>query len=144
MAVNDPPRWRPALRVQGQFSRAAIKQAGLEPMQGHGIRIGRATLEYLLRGVPFDVMKTKAAGPVPPLRFNQARADPSTIYAGQPRDSYSFCALHDAACALINPVRAPQRSQKAAVFHPTLLACLRSFRMTFKDSCLIRNLIRKS
>jgi hypothetical protein len=32
--------------------------AGLEPLQGHGIRIG-STLEYLLRGVPFDVMKTK-------------------------------------------------------------------------------------
>ena len=27
-------------------------------MQGHGIRI-RSTLEYLLRGVPFDVMKVK-------------------------------------------------------------------------------------
>jgi len=32
--------------------------AGLEPLQGHGIRIG-STLEYLLRGVPFDVMKVK-------------------------------------------------------------------------------------
>ena len=32
--------------------------AGLEPLQGHGIRI-RSTLEYLLRGVPFDVMKAK-------------------------------------------------------------------------------------
>ena len=32
--------------------------AGLEPLQGHGIRIG-STLEYLLRGVPFDVMKAK-------------------------------------------------------------------------------------
>ena len=27
-------------------------------MHGHGIRIG-ATLEYLLRGIPFDVMKVK-------------------------------------------------------------------------------------
>ncbi|KAJ7820876.1 hypothetical protein B0H14DRAFT_2832963 [Mycena olivaceomarginata] len=41
-----------------QVLAAAIKQAGHEPMQGHGIRIG-ATLEYLLRGVPFDVMKIK-------------------------------------------------------------------------------------
>ena len=32
--------------------------AGLEPLQGHSIRI-RSTLEYLLRGVPFDVMKAK-------------------------------------------------------------------------------------
>ena len=37
---------------------AAAHAAGLEPLQGHGIRIG-STLEYLLRGVPFDVMKTK-------------------------------------------------------------------------------------
>lgn len=36
----------------------AAREAGLEPRQGHGIRIG-ATLEYLLRGVPFDVMKVK-------------------------------------------------------------------------------------
>ncbi|THH04880.1 hypothetical protein EW146_g10052, partial [Bondarzewia mesenterica] len=32
--------------------------AELDPLQGHGICIG-ATLEYLLRGVPFDVMKHK-------------------------------------------------------------------------------------
>lgn len=36
----------------------AAKAAGLDPLQGHGIRIG-ATLEYLLRGTPFDVMKVK-------------------------------------------------------------------------------------
>ena len=36
----------------------AARAAGLEPLQGHGIRIG-STLEYLLRGVPFDVMKAK-------------------------------------------------------------------------------------
>ena len=36
----------------------AAREAGLEPLQGHGIRIG-STLEYLLRGVPFDVMKAK-------------------------------------------------------------------------------------
>ncbi|KAF7357135.1 Reverse transcriptase ribonuclease h [Mycena sanguinolenta] len=35
----------------------AMKAAGLEPLQGHGIRIG-ATLFYLLRGTPFDVVKT--------------------------------------------------------------------------------------
>ena len=32
--------------------------ASLEPCQGHGICIG-TTLEYLLRGVPFEVMKVK-------------------------------------------------------------------------------------
>jgi hypothetical protein len=36
----------------------AAREAGFDPRQGHGIRIG-ATLEYLLRGVPFDVMKVK-------------------------------------------------------------------------------------
>jgi hypothetical protein len=36
----------------------AAQAAGLEPLQGHGIRIG-STLEYLLRGVPFDVMKAE-------------------------------------------------------------------------------------
>ena len=36
----------------------AARAAGLEPLQGHGLRIG-STLEYLLRGVPFDVMKAK-------------------------------------------------------------------------------------
>ncbi|KAH8993206.1 hypothetical protein EDB92DRAFT_1756183, partial [Lactarius akahatsu] len=36
----------------------AARSAGLEPLQGHGIRIG-STLEYLLRGMPFDVMKAK-------------------------------------------------------------------------------------
>jgi hypothetical protein len=36
----------------------AARTAGREPLQGHGIRIG-STLEYLLRGMPFDVMKAK-------------------------------------------------------------------------------------
>ncbi|KAF5374416.1 hypothetical protein D9757_011845 [Collybiopsis confluens] len=34
----------------------AAKNKGLPALQGHGIRIG-ATLEYLLRGVPFDVVR---------------------------------------------------------------------------------------
>jgi len=36
----------------------AMHATGLELLQGHGIRIG-STLEYLLRGVPFNVMKVK-------------------------------------------------------------------------------------
>ena len=36
----------------------AARAVGLEPLQGHGIRIG-STLKYLLWGVPFDVMKAK-------------------------------------------------------------------------------------
>jgi hypothetical protein len=68
-ATNQPPRYGPlfayhhkdghrALTKTKLISRlaTAAKSAGLDPLQGHGIRIG-ATLEYLLRGVPFDVMK---------------------------------------------------------------------------------------
>lgn len=36
----------------------ATKGAGHEPVQGHGIRIG-GMLEYLLKNVPFDVVKAK-------------------------------------------------------------------------------------
>lgn len=35
-----------------------LKTAGHAPMNGHGIRIG-STLEYLLRNIPFDVVKVK-------------------------------------------------------------------------------------
>ena len=35
-----------------------VEENGLEKRPGHGIRIG-STLEYLLRGVPFDVVKAK-------------------------------------------------------------------------------------
>ncbi|KAF8951390.1 DNA breaking-rejoining enzyme [Flammula alnicola] len=69
--VNQPPREGPLFAYRHKNThrpltktkflevvRKAAKEAGLEPRQGHGIRIG-ATLEYLLRGVPFDVMKTK-------------------------------------------------------------------------------------
>ncbi|KAG1829990.1 hypothetical protein EV424DRAFT_1378728 [Suillus variegatus] len=34
-----------------------VKRAGLGNLKGHGLRIG-GTLEYLLRGVPFDVVKS--------------------------------------------------------------------------------------
>ncbi|KAF8141015.1 hypothetical protein K438DRAFT_1878853 [Mycena galopus ATCC 62051] len=58
-AYKDGRKHKPLTKSKFlQVLGAAIKQAGHEPMQGHGIRIG-ATLEYLLRGVPFDVMKTK-------------------------------------------------------------------------------------
>jgi hypothetical protein len=36
----------------------AARKASLDPRQGHGICIG-STLEYLLLGVPFNVMKVK-------------------------------------------------------------------------------------
>lgn len=36
----------------------AAKKAELSPLQGHGIRIG-STLEYLLRGLSFEAMRTK-------------------------------------------------------------------------------------
>lgn len=71
MAVNKPPTdghlfsylknscFRPLTKTE--FIRtvtAAARAAGLDPRQGHGIRIG-STLEYLLRGTPFEVMKVK-------------------------------------------------------------------------------------
>lgn len=69
-AVNNPPLAQPIfsyihkgklrpLTKAAFLSRLhkAFKEAKIEPLQGHGIRIG-STLEYLLRGVPFDVVKT--------------------------------------------------------------------------------------
>ena len=35
-----------------------LKDKGLPKLLGHGIRVG-STLEYLLRGIPFDVVKAK-------------------------------------------------------------------------------------
>ncbi|KAF8812614.1 hypothetical protein BYT27DRAFT_7086816 [Phlegmacium glaucopus] len=68
--VNTPPAdkalfsWRHPLGLRpltrSEFLRrinAATAQLGIESLKGHGIRIG-ATLEYLLRGVPFDVVKS--------------------------------------------------------------------------------------
>ncbi|KAH6901711.1 hypothetical protein BKA70DRAFT_1113585, partial [Coprinopsis sp. MPI-PUGE-AT-0042] len=69
--LNSPPangplfayleRGKPKPLTKSKFlevvHQAAIS-AGLEKLQGHGIRIG-STLEYLLRGVPFDVVKVK-------------------------------------------------------------------------------------
>lgn len=71
LQVNNPPqeghlftyrhknRYRPLTKTKflAELARATCA-AGLEPLRGHGIRIG-STLEYLLRGVPFDVMKVK-------------------------------------------------------------------------------------
>ncbi|KIJ06731.1 hypothetical protein PAXINDRAFT_91569, partial [Paxillus involutus ATCC 200175] len=37
---------------------SSLKASGRPPLQGHGIRIG-STLEYLLRNIPFDVVKVK-------------------------------------------------------------------------------------
>lgn len=71
LTINNPPTNGPlfAYVVNGshrgltkrkflEVTTKAAKAAGLDPLQGHGIRIG-ATLEYLLRGIPFDVMKVK-------------------------------------------------------------------------------------
>jgi len=70
-AINEPPplgalfayRFKGAHRplTKSKFLNrlvVATKAAGRTPLQGHGIRIG-STLEYLLRNVPFDVVKTK-------------------------------------------------------------------------------------
>ena len=71
LEVNNPPQdghlfaychkngHRPLTKSKflAELARAA-RAASLELLQGHSIRIG-STLEYLLSGVPFDVMKVK-------------------------------------------------------------------------------------
>lgn len=71
LSINNPPQaghlfayrhkngHRPLTKSKflSELAKAA-RAAGLDPLQGHGIRIG-STLEYLLRGMPFDVMKVK-------------------------------------------------------------------------------------
>ncbi|KAJ6626704.1 hypothetical protein B0H10DRAFT_1941707 [Mycena sp. CBHHK59/15] len=57
LAVNNPPQDH--LLTKAKFLKVltdALKTAGLQPLQGHGIHVG-ATLEYLLHGVLFNVMK---------------------------------------------------------------------------------------
>lgn len=71
LAINAPPRDGPLLAYRFKGSHRALtrsaflarvnialKAAGLANLQGHGLRIG-GTLEYLLRSVPFDVVKSK-------------------------------------------------------------------------------------
>lgn len=50
--------WRPLTKREFlKHLSSAARESNLIPLQGHSIRIG-GTLEYLLRGVPFDVVKT--------------------------------------------------------------------------------------
>jgi hypothetical protein len=70
LAINNPRQddalfsWRDASGTSRPLSRpeflkrlqAAAVAAGISPIQGHGIRIG-GVLEYMLRGIPFDVVK---------------------------------------------------------------------------------------
>ncbi|KAH8976763.1 hypothetical protein EDB86DRAFT_2766097, partial [Lactarius hatsudake] len=71
LLVNEPPETAHLFAYRAKNTRRPLTKAkflerveqaahaaGLEPLQGHGLRIG-STLEYLLRGVPFDVVKTK-------------------------------------------------------------------------------------
>lgn len=71
LRINDPPAAVPLFAYRSRSSfipltrskflkvlDTAFAAAGLAPLKGHGIRIG-ATLEYLLRKIPFDVVKVK-------------------------------------------------------------------------------------
>ena len=71
LRVNNPPgeghlfgflqegAWRPMTRsILLTRVNQVVKERGLAKLPGHGLRIG-STLEYLLRGVPFDVVKAK-------------------------------------------------------------------------------------
>lgn len=68
--INSPPQdqplfsWRHSSGLRPLTRNVFLKRIneaaadlGIESLKGHGIRIG-ATLEYLLRGVPFDVVKS--------------------------------------------------------------------------------------
>jgi hypothetical protein len=70
LSVNNPPpnlplfSWKHPNGLRGltrtEFLKRinlAAEELGIDSLKGHGIRIG-ATLEYLLRGVPFDVVKS--------------------------------------------------------------------------------------
>ncbi|PBK67351.1 hypothetical protein ARMSODRAFT_989180 [Armillaria solidipes] len=56
--VNNPPSKHRPLTKPAFLSHLhkTFKDAKMEPLQGHGIHIG-STLEYLLHGIPFDVVK---------------------------------------------------------------------------------------
>lgn len=57
-AWRHPQGLRPLTRVEFlKRINTVAAELGIESLKGHGIRIG-ATLEYLLRGVPFDVVKS--------------------------------------------------------------------------------------
>ena len=70
LAINDPSPSEPLFaymlgHVRVPLTRlaflrciaSAARAAGIQPLPGHSLRIG-STLEYLLRGIPFDVVKT--------------------------------------------------------------------------------------
>ena len=58
-AYKDGSKHKPLTRHTFiKHLKAKAKMAGIDSIQGHSVRIG-ATLEYLLQGVPFDVMKVK-------------------------------------------------------------------------------------
>ncbi|KAG6326694.1 hypothetical protein ID866_12395 [Astraeus odoratus] len=71
MATNNPPLDGPLFTYKDGSKHRPLSKATFlrrlkvlaraarhEAVQGHGIRVG-ATLEYLLRGVPFNVMEVK-------------------------------------------------------------------------------------
>ena len=58
-AYKDGPQHKPLTKTTFlKLLKTKARAAGYNSVQGHSIRIG-ATLEYLLRGIPFEVMKTK-------------------------------------------------------------------------------------
>ncbi|KAF8815666.1 hypothetical protein BYT27DRAFT_7073550, partial [Phlegmacium glaucopus] len=57
-AWKHPQGTRPLTRSEFlKCVNSAATSLGMPSLKGHGIRIG-ATLEYLLRGIPFDVVKS--------------------------------------------------------------------------------------
>jgi hypothetical protein len=83
----------------------AADTADLEKLQGHGICIG-STLEYLLRGIPFDIVKVKGHWPgASELRHlhrisSSARANSSAIHASHSYGTGRIHTLHNSPGAL--------------------------------------------
>ncbi|OAX30500.1 hypothetical protein K503DRAFT_228582, partial [Rhizopogon vinicolor AM-OR11-026] len=61
----------------------AAKAAGTDPLQDRGIRIS-LTLQYLLRNVPFEVVKTKG-------RWASNTPQASCIHGSMPRSWHPIC-----------------------------------------------------
>ncbi|KAF8150251.1 hypothetical protein B0H34DRAFT_802337 [Crassisporium funariophilum] len=76
----------------------AARAANLDPLQGHGIRIG-LTLEHLLRGMPFDVMKAKGRWESDAFLV-ETLSDFGPIYPSCTSSSRIFHKIYYATCSL--------------------------------------------
>ena len=76
--------------------RKALKDADRPIKHGHSIRIG-ATIKYLLRGVPFEAMKS--IGQWPSGSFSSSRASKCPLSDESPMPGFSLTNKWEPACA---------------------------------------------